>query len=246
MSVHSSAPDANLVCLHSACVSPDYQRRGIASALLREYIARLTRAETGDARRGYKDVALLAHDRLRPLYEKAGFKVMGQSDVQWGSEPWLEMRCPIQPSSSSTAGSKSALSSQAEPFMPSQAAILAALQAQSAQSSSGARNPGQAYEQVASAANTEEELEKRLVNPADGTNKADLFCPRQQCRCMLLRKGAATWVKRAPGPVSDNARSAPFSPPFHSSFYPDNLSPLPLSRADCRPPTLSSQLAPTT
>jgi GNAT superfamily N-acetyltransferase len=37
---------------------------------------------------------------------------------------------------------------------------------------------------------------------ASGLNKGKLYCPRRQCRCLLLRKGAARLVERSSEPVS--------------------------------------------
>lgn len=48
-----------------------------------------------DISRGYEAFALLAHEELTGLYEKAGFKIQGHSHIQYGSGGWLEMRKDI-------------------------------------------------------------------------------------------------------------------------------------------------------
>ncbi|KAI8577690.1 hypothetical protein K450DRAFT_250408 [Umbelopsis ramanniana AG] len=37
-----------------------------------------------------------------------------------------------------------------------------------------------------------------LVDATNNTNLYDILCPRDNCRCLVLRKGAATLVKRDP------------------------------------------------
>ncbi|EPQ31842.1 uncharacterized protein PFL1_00041 [Pseudozyma flocculosa PF-1] len=98
MSTHDSSADAHMVCIHSVCVSPDYQRKGLATRMLENYISRLKRAEDGKGpegakgKRGYETLALLAHEELTELYIKVGFKVQCVSHIQYGSGQWLEMR----------------------------------------------------------------------------------------------------------------------------------------------------------
>ncbi|KAL9940492.1 hypothetical protein V8E36_001197 [Tilletia maclaganii] len=165
MSTHSNSKDARLVCIHSVVVTPEYQHKGLALRLLREYIGRLMRNEMGprqarlaalaeakanaeaaatlappstatgagsaapaapvafedddllgdeddeaeaenersgdrqSRKRGYESLALLAHDELKPLYLKAGFRVQGLSHVNYGSGDWYEMRRDIVPRS---------------------------------------------------------------------------------------------------------------------------------------------------
>ena len=101
MSTHDTSEDAHLVCIHSVCVSPDYQRKGLATRMLENYIARIRRAEEGKGpdgekgKRGYETLALLAHEELTALYKKVGFRVQCHSHVQYGSGQWLEMRRPV-------------------------------------------------------------------------------------------------------------------------------------------------------
>ncbi|KAK0538221.1 hypothetical protein OC835_001486 [Tilletia horrida] len=170
MSTHSNSKDARLVCIHSVVVAPEYQRKGLALRMLREYIGRLMRAEMGprearlaalaeakanaDAaaataaasgvpacptsgddgvspkapvafedddllgdeddeaevenersgdrqsrKRGYEAMALLAHDEIVPLYQRAGFRIQGLSHINYGSGDWFEMRRDIVPRS---------------------------------------------------------------------------------------------------------------------------------------------------
>ena len=53
------------------------------------------------------------------------------------------------------------------------------------------RNPGESWQ----------DLNVQEMTDAQGKNKYDLFCPRSQCRCLLLRKGNAILVKRDQSPV---------------------------------------------
>lgn len=311
MKIHSHDEDAWLVCLHSVCVSPEYQRKGVALKLIEEYMKRLRKAEQGLGgpnlpKKGYECVALLAHEELFPLYIKAGFRVLGVSHVNWGSGGWFEMRRYINPeqqedadgkglkrSSSSSAladGVQKAFSPDLIPIhsdplaatLPdalvgspelaaspaseldtkvndesreeklegkesdrnehgeetstkdtlspdgkedlgplggiTSAQLLEALKNQTTASKSaenGPINPGTAYAtivgQTLAAKTTVEDaffaLEARLVERESGTNLAEIYCPREECSCMLLRAKEADWEVAELGPVSFNIRS---------------------------------------
>ncbi|KAG9304529.1 hypothetical protein G9A89_020093 [Geosiphon pyriformis] len=81
MSVHE--PDGTTVCIHSICVDKKYRRQGIALKLLKEHIRGL------DGR--YAKVALISHEYLIPLYQKAGFILKGESKVRHGKEKWFDL-----------------------------------------------------------------------------------------------------------------------------------------------------------
>ncbi|KAI8051606.1 acyl-CoA N-acyltransferase [Syncephalis plumigaleata] len=90
-------PLGKTVCIHSVCVDKAHRRKGIALALLREYEHRLRQANTKYAlvsnsnQNRYNKVALLAHQALIPLYQKAGYILIGQSSVAHGPDPWFEL-----------------------------------------------------------------------------------------------------------------------------------------------------------
>ncbi|KAJ6567707.1 acyl-CoA N-acyltransferase [Mycena vulgaris] len=89
MSTH--VPGASSVCIHSVCVSPACRRQGVALKLLREYVARLETAHR-EKSAPYERILLITHENLCPLYEKAGFTLVGRSAVVHGLQPWYEMR----------------------------------------------------------------------------------------------------------------------------------------------------------
>ncbi|KAI8368727.1 acyl-CoA N-acyltransferase [Blakeslea trispora] len=82
MSQHE--PEGKTVCLHSVCVSPDHRQQGIASNMMLAWIDRLR--ATGK----YDRIALMSRPRLISLYERVGFKNIGQSQVVHGPEPWFD------------------------------------------------------------------------------------------------------------------------------------------------------------
>lgn len=103
MSQHVSSPDATSVCIHGVCVHPKWRKRGIATALLREYLKRIQEESVQKRKEGsggYERVLLITHENLRPLYEGVGFEWVGRSEVRHGSQPWFEMRylLPTPPS----------------------------------------------------------------------------------------------------------------------------------------------------
>jgi GNAT superfamily N-acetyltransferase len=106
-------------------------------------------------------------------------------------------------------------STNANPF--SSAQMLQALQKKS---NAGERNPGIAYSTImgqtmASKTSVEDAfyaLEARLVNRDDQSNLADLYCPREECSCLILRKGTADWDIAEMGPLMQPNLSLPNSP----------------------------------
>ncbi|ETW75444.1 hypothetical protein HETIRDRAFT_25567, partial [Heterobasidion irregulare TC 32-1] len=89
MSTH--VPGARSLCIHGVCVSRAYQRRRVASTLLKEYLRRASAATTGGVA-AYDRVLLIAHEDMRGLYEGVGFEYVGRSTVVHGDKPWFEMR----------------------------------------------------------------------------------------------------------------------------------------------------------
>ncbi|GAK62549.1 acyl-CoA N-acyltransferase [Moesziomyces antarcticus] len=112
MSTHDTSEDAHMVCIHSVVVAPEFQRKGLATRMLENYISRIRKAEEGKGpegvkgKRGYETLALLAHEELTGLYRKVGFRVQCVSHIQYGSGQWLEMRRSVYPSPSSGPGSR--------------------------------------------------------------------------------------------------------------------------------------------
>lgn len=73
----------NLV-IFSVAVQPDYQKRGIAGQLLREYIRR-ARTMPHDA------ILLLCKENLTDYYAKFGFENRGLSESTHGGATWYQM-----------------------------------------------------------------------------------------------------------------------------------------------------------
>ncbi|KAF5366189.1 hypothetical protein D9758_005674 [Tetrapyrgos nigripes] len=89
MSTHIS--HGRSICIHSVCVDKKYRRQGIALRLLKEYISRLQNNSNL-----YDRILLIAHEELIPLYENAGFTLVGKSEVTHGPRPWFEMRLDLK------------------------------------------------------------------------------------------------------------------------------------------------------
>lgn len=161
-------PDSSSVCIHSVCVAKAYRRRGLALRLLREYLERLTKAKNAGA--PYERVLLIAHEDLRPLYEKAGFTWLGESDVHHGSRAWYEMRYDLP---------------SPQPQIP--ADVLQALLAPSSEK--------HAPRLVSDGENDLNDLIEKDNETGSSVNRCDLLCPRG-CRSIILKKGCAQWTER--------------------------------------------------
>ncbi|QDZ22504.1 N-acetyltransferase [Chloropicon primus] len=81
-------PEGSLLCVHSVVVAPALRRKGVALAMLREYVQSLRR----DGENGVKEVRLICKEGLKGLYLKAGFDLVGPSPVVHGKDPWFEMK----------------------------------------------------------------------------------------------------------------------------------------------------------
>lgn len=144
---------APYVAIHSVCISAEYRRKGVAVALLKEYLGRLEKE-------GVRGARLITHEELVPLYAKAGFEMVGESEVVHGERKWWEMKVD---------------------FEEREKVVVA----------EEMRNPGSTWESFGG-------IEALL--DVKGRNKADLFCPRGECRCILLKATVGKFVRR---PSSD-------------------------------------------
>ncbi|TDL22530.1 acyl-CoA N-acyltransferase [Rickenella mellea] len=189
MSTHES--DGTSVCIHAVLVSSEYQRRGVAVAMLQEYVARLRKANEATDTLKYARVLLIAHEEMRSLYEKAGFRWIGKSEVVHGSSPWYEFR--IELADSSPVEHAEATFDNPPP------GILEALQ----RSATRSRPNVQPFSDVQS-----------VSEPGDGnahTNKYDLLCPRNDCGSTILKPGVAELI-HAPSVELEPAGHSPTSP----------------------------------
>lgn len=85
-SMSQHVPNGTLLCVHSVVVRKELRRKGLALAMLREYVRAI--AVQGRA----LSCALLTKANILPLYVKAGFQLLGQSGVVHGTTPWFELR----------------------------------------------------------------------------------------------------------------------------------------------------------
>lgn len=123
--------------------------------------------------------------------------------------------------SSSAAPALSGVSPFGDTSSFSSAKIMEALGKQQANKNrEGPRNPGIAYSTImgqtlASKTSVEDAfyaLEARLVNREDQSNLADLYCPREECACLLIKGGNADWEIAEMGPLTQANLSLPNSP----------------------------------
>jgi hypothetical protein len=177
MSTH--VPGARNVLIHGVCVSFDARRRGIASALLAEYLRRL--AATGS----YERALLIAHEEKATFYERVGFKSRGLSKISFAGVPWIEFEwvVPLEKPSD--------LQSTAQAIPPG---LLEALQGQGATP----RRQGQlllSFQGGILDVSEEGEGDQR-------SNGFDLLCINESCRSIILKRGVAVLRERESVQVS--------------------------------------------
>lgn len=88
-SVH--VENGTVVCIHSVVIDSGKRRCGLGLAMVKDYVNELRHSGQFD------HVLLLSKHHLVNFYAKAGFILVGQSDVQHGKEPWYEMRLNLVP-----------------------------------------------------------------------------------------------------------------------------------------------------
>jgi GNAT superfamily N-acetyltransferase len=76
----------NAICIHSVCVDPEYQGKGVAKAIMTEYIRRAK--ESGQQER----ILLICHENLVDFYKRVGLKWRAKSESNHGGySQWQEM-----------------------------------------------------------------------------------------------------------------------------------------------------------
>jgi len=138
--------------------------------MLKEYLKRVGEEEQGKVIKG---VRLISKQHLVGLYQGVGFVNKGQSAIVHGKDSWFELAIDFDHSS---ATSKSPFVSPEEEDVPK----------------TEMRSPGKRL----SPRTSEEEVLKAVKGEGDGKNLWDLYCPRGECRCLLVKKGTAKWVQQ--------------------------------------------------
>ncbi|KAI0030083.1 acyl-CoA N-acyltransferase [Vararia minispora EC-137] len=196
-------PAGRSVCIHAVCVREEYRRRGIASAILKEYLRRLAATNATREKPAYDRALLIAHEDMRGLYERAGFVWLEKSDVVHGNRPWFEMRWDVP--------APTPAPQQAIP-----AGLWDALQASSRKKRPGGRLLSE-LSGIEAAALADEKT--------GGTvNAFDLLCPRAGCGSLILRKGHALLEERESvqmePPANPNPHLAPLpAPPAKTHWW---------------------------
>lgn len=83
--LHGHREDGRTIAIHSLCVLPSFQGRGLGKTILKSYQQRMETSGIADR------VALLAHDHLVPMYEGMGFEARGKSNVRFGGGGWNDL-----------------------------------------------------------------------------------------------------------------------------------------------------------
>ncbi len=189
MSTH--VPNSPSVCIHSVCVSKALRHRGVALALLREYVNRLEKSiNENDAK--YERILLLTHEELRTFYEKAGFVWLGPSNVNHGSRAWFEMRRDLTLSSPPGSSTKDQVETPEQMIQGHVALPLNILEV--------LRRPDDRVPTGKLISDFHHALSDLLEvdesRPGNPVNKFNLLCPRSQCGSIILKKGVGRWVER--------------------------------------------------
>lgn len=148
----------------------------MALGLLREYLKRL---EAGDPL--LQKILLICHDDMVPLYEKAGFTIVGKSSVVHGPREWLEMKYDLKRNHLETQ------SAFAQAVLTPD--LLAALSKAPSQSPL-------AVQKLVSFASIQDVVTNNSESGSQ-LNKFKLVCPREGCGSLILLKDVAKLVEAA-------------------------------------------------
>jgi predicted GNAT family acetyltransferase len=118
--------------------------------------------------REVRGIRLIAKQGLVGMYERSGFASRGKSQVVHGQDPWYELGIDFDDEDEE----------KISPFQLEEDVDVASV-----------RSPGK---RLATTITTKGIVENALVR--GGKNKFDLYCPRAECRCLLVKQGAANWV----------------------------------------------------
>lgn len=78
--------DGQTLCIHSVCVAAEYQRKGIASRMLKAYLQYVQQSCPQAC-----SVQLICKKNLISLYETAGFTLTGASSIVHGQDQWYDL-----------------------------------------------------------------------------------------------------------------------------------------------------------
>ncbi|SGY76392.1 BQ5605_C005g03487 [Microbotryum silenes-dioicae] len=119
---------------------------------------------------GIRGARLITHNHLIPLYRQAGFELIGESSVVHGREKWFEMKIDFNQHPEAEQRSEPAHS----------------------EDETSIRNPGTKFISLGPTPLAQ------LVDSTTQMNSADLYCPRADCRCLLVKRGTAKFVQSRP------------------------------------------------
>ncbi|CAE7193666.1 unnamed protein product [Symbiodinium necroappetens] len=91
-SMEKHVPGGELLCVHSVVVQKHLRRKGVASAMLREYLRAVAALHAAPGSSPPRACALIAKAGLVSLYVNAGFQLVGLSPVVHGADPWFELQ----------------------------------------------------------------------------------------------------------------------------------------------------------
>ena len=83
-------PQGQLLAIHGVVVAAAHRRQGVASAMLRDYIATIQREHPT-----LQKMVLLSKAHLLSFYVNCGFKVLRPSPIVHGSEQWFDLELDL-------------------------------------------------------------------------------------------------------------------------------------------------------
>jgi len=94
MSKHVAS--GKMLAIHSVVVKEEYRRKGFATKMLNNYIAKVKEDENDHVTFAIDKIVLIAKSRLLGFYVNCGFSVIKSSDIVHGQDMWYDLQMVLE------------------------------------------------------------------------------------------------------------------------------------------------------
>jgi len=83
-------PNGSSLCVHSVVIDEKHRLLRLGTYMMRQYVEAIRSLQPE-----VEQILLICKKRLIGFYENCGFELLGPSHVQYGQDPWFDMRHAI-------------------------------------------------------------------------------------------------------------------------------------------------------
>lgn len=90
MEIDSHVESSSVIAIHALVISPEFQKKNLATLLMTDYIQKMSNQEIGSK------IVIIVHENLIPFYERLGFQLQGTNqdvmkDPSFAKDKWFNM-----------------------------------------------------------------------------------------------------------------------------------------------------------